>query len=133
MRNFDAADYDELFRTEDVDWHPLEGFFCDTKAPELQAFGFGGHWDRAKGGSIRMYFNSDTKRLLMIDEELECYVLTKSNRPKRVSRVAALRHVYEPLKTMDPWIVEFIPRPEIYDCGYDATARTRRPHLSVVR
>ena len=38
MKNFDVANYDELFRTEDVDCHPLQQFFCDEDAPEGDNF-----------------------------------------------------------------------------------------------
>jgi hypothetical protein len=130
--------YEERFRVHDVDWVPLERFFCDADAPELASFGFAGHLDRPKGGSIRMYMNLDTRHLLLIDDQLECYRLS-GNRPKRVSRHAALTEAYAGIDDLDAHELRAVPRSSVFPCRHNAWGDAggahgsrRQRHLRVV-
>jgi hypothetical protein len=134
----DRESYEQRFRTQDVDWTPLERFFCDAAAPEIAAFGFAGHWDRPSGGSIRMYMNLDTRQLLMVDDQLECYRLS-GKRVKRISRQEAIAAIYAGINDVDTHELRAVPRPAIFQCRHNnwgagaPTVTTVRPrHLRVV-
>jgi hypothetical protein len=141
MRRVECMDtdtYRERFRAHDVDWAPLERFFCGAEAPEIAAFGFAGHWDRTEGDSIRMYMNLDTRQLLMVDDQLECYRLS-GKRVKRISRQAAIAAVYAGINDVELHELRAVPRPGVFQCRHNnwgadaatvATARVR--HLRVV-
>ncbi len=121
---------DGIYHIDNIDWDPLVRFFCSDTAPELEGFAFSGHIVRRNRDTICVYRHIDTRRFLMLDDQLECY-LQRGDKYVRVSRRRALANVYAGIDVMK--LTTPLPRRFVYECAQNTPKRFTAPILQLRR